>query len=166
MQSIPQGTRIFIDSNIFIYHFLGQSESCRSLLEMAEDLEIRAYASAVVLAEVLHKLMLTEAAEKFGIKPHDVVCFLKRRPELIPELKKCEAAVGEIPDYNIEILPIEKEAIFESAELRKKHSLLTNDSLNLYAMKTNKLRYIATNDSDFDRVEWITVWKPELIDYR
>lgn len=61
---------------------------------------------------------------------------------------------------------IEKEAIFESAELRKKHSLLTNDSLNLYAMKANKLRYIATNDSDFDRVEWITVWKPELIDFR
>ncbi len=52
MLSIPQGTRIFIDPNIFICHFLGQSESCRSLLEMAEDLEIRAYASTVVLAEV------------------------------------------------------------------------------------------------------------------
>lgn len=33
-------------------------------------------------------------------------------------------------------------------------------------MKANKLRYITTNDSDFDRVEWITVWKPELIDFR
>ncbi|VVB64993.1 Uncharacterised protein [uncultured archaeon] len=61
---------------------------------MAEDLEIRAYASAVVLAEVLHKLMLTEAAEKFGIKPHDVVRFLKRRAELISELKKCERQFG------------------------------------------------------------------------
>lgn len=166
MLSIPQGTRIFIDSNIFIYHFLGQSESCRSLLEMAENLDIRAYASVVVLAEVLHKLMITEVAEKFGIKPYDAVRFLKRRPELISELKKCEAAVGEIPDYNIEILPIEREAIFESGELRKKHNLLTNDSLNLYSMKANKLRYIAANDSDFERVKWITVWKPELIDYR
>ncbi len=165
MLSIPQGTRIFIDSNIFIYHFLGQSEPCRSLLEMAEELEIRAYASTVVLAEVLHKLMITEAAEKFGVKPHDAVRFLKKRPELISELNKCEAAVGEIPDYNIEILPIEREAIFESGELRKKHNLLTNDSLNLYAMRANKLKYIATNDSDFDRVEWITVWKPERIDY-
>lgn len=165
MQSIPQGTRIFIDSNIFIYHFLGQSESCRSLLEMAEDIEIRAYTSAVVRAEVLHRLMLAEAAENFGIKPRDAVRFLKRRPDLISELKKCEASVREIPDYSIEILPIERETIFESGELRRKHNLLTNDSLNLYAMKANKLGYIATNDSDFDRVEWITVWKPELTEY-
>jgi predicted nucleic acid-binding protein len=119
MLIIPQGTRIFIDSNIFIYHFLGQSESCRSLLEMAEDLEIRGYASTVVLAEVLHKLMLTEATEKFGIKPHDVVRFLKRRPELIPELKKCEAAVGEIPDYNIEILPNRKRGDIRKCRIKK-----------------------------------------------
>ena len=113
----------------------------------------------------MHKLMITEAAEKFGIKPHEVVRFLKKRPELISELKKYDAAVREILDYNIEILPIEREAIFESGDLRKKHNLLTNDSLNLYAMKANKLTYIATNDSDFERVKWITVWKPELIDY-
>jgi len=38
--------------------------------------------------------------------------------------------------------------------------MLTNDSLNLCVMKANGLNEIATNDSDFDRVDWVTVWKP------
>jgi hypothetical protein len=38
---------------------------------------------------------------------------------------------------------------------------MTNDSLNLQVMKINGLNNIATNDSDFDRVDWLKVWKPQ-----
>jgi hypothetical protein len=44
--------------------------------------------------------------------------------------------------------------------LREAYYLLTNDSLNHYIMKVNGIRDIATNDSDFEQVDWITVWKP------
>jgi predicted nucleic acid-binding protein len=57
IEEIPARSRVFIDSNIFIYHFLDLSEDCSNLLERAERREIRAYASTVVLGEVLHKLM-------------------------------------------------------------------------------------------------------------
>ncbi|VVB62784.1 Uncharacterised protein [uncultured archaeon] len=69
-----------------------------------------------------------------------MVRFLKRHPELMSKLNKCEAAVGEYLIYSIEIMPIERGATFESRGLRKKYNLLTNDSLNLFdAMKANKL---------------------------
>jgi len=45
LKDIPINSRIFIDSNIFIYHFLNVSESCTNFLEKVELREIEAYTS-------------------------------------------------------------------------------------------------------------------------
>ncbi len=163
LEEIPAKSRVFIDSNIFIYHFLDLSDTCSNLLERAERRELRACTSTVVLGEVLHRLMLSEAVEKYRIKPYQAVRYLKEHPEVVSSLEKCEIAVEEIPEFNVEILPLEDDAIFESRGLRAQYCLMTNDSLNLYAMKTRGLKIIATNDRDFDRVKEIDVWKPKLI---
>ncbi len=160
LKEIPLDTRIFIDSNIFIYHFLDVSESCSDFLERTERRKIESYTSTVVLAEVLHRLMIAEVVEKFGIKSSSVVKYLKEKPEVISKLEKCEIAIKEIPEFKVKILPITVEAIFQSHNYRKKYNLLTNDSLNLFVMYTNGLTDIATKDGDFDGVEWIKVWKP------
>jgi len=49
---------------------------------------------------------------------------------------------------------------FKVKSLEKKYYLLTNDSLNLHVMKSNKISDIATNDRDFERVDFIKVWRP------
>ena len=90
IEEIPAKSRVFIDSDIFIYHFLDLSKDCSNLLERAERREIRAYASTVVLGEVLHKLMLSEAMEKYGTKPYQTIRYLKEHPELIKLLKRCD----------------------------------------------------------------------------
>jgi predicted nucleic acid-binding protein len=162
LEEIPARSRVFIDSNIFIYHFLDLSEDCTNLLERAEHREIRACTTTVVLGEVLHKLMLSEAVEKFRIKPYQAVRYLKEHPEVVSSLEKCEIAVEEIPEFNIEILTIEDDAIFESRSLREQYGLMTNDSLNLYAMKTRGLKIIASNDRDFERIKGIEIWKPKI----
>ena len=51
-------------------------------------------------------------------------------------------------------------AVIESRNLRYEHKLMTNDSVNLFLMKLTGLEDIASNDSDFDRVPWIKLWKP------
>jgi len=163
IEEIPAKSRVFIDSNIFIYHFLDLSKDCSNLLERAERREIRAYASTVVLGEVLHKLMLSEAMEKYGTKLYQTIRYLKEHPELIKSLEKSEISVEEIPEFNVEILPIGEGAIFESRGLREQYGLMTNDSLNLYAMKTQGIKVIATNDRDFERVKGIDIWMPKLI---
>jgi len=160
LEEMPSQTKVFIDSNIFIYHFLDVSESCTNFLERAETEDIDAYTSTIVLAEVMHRLMIAEAVEKYDVEPRGTVRFLKENPEVIPTLEKCENAIEKIPQFGINILPSSTEAIFQSRELRRRYLLMTNDSLNLYVMKCSHLSDIATNDGDFERVEDIQVWKP------
>ena len=69
LENVPNGSKIFIDSNIFIYHFLNLSNLCTAFLVRAEKRDISACTSTVVLAEVLHRLTIAEAAEEFGIRP-------------------------------------------------------------------------------------------------
>ena len=160
LEKIPLHSKIFVDSNIFIYHFLDISDSSTNFLQRIEMRQIDAYTSTVVLAEVLHRLMIAELIEKYKIKSNNAIKFLKEKPEIIATLEKCEIAVKEIPEFNVRILSVTVESIFQSYDFRKKYNLLTNDSLNLNVMYVNGLKHIATNDSDFDGVEWIKVWKP------
>lgn len=61
LEEIPAGARIFIDSTIFIYHFTAASPACRTLLERCEAGDVRGLTSTAVLAEVAHRLMMSEA---------------------------------------------------------------------------------------------------------
>ena len=160
LEEIPSRTKIFVDSNIFIYHFLGSSESCTDFLERAEIEDIDAHTSTIVLAEVMHRLMVAEVIEKYDVEPRGAIRFLKENPEVIPTLEKCENAMEKIPQFGVKVLLVTVEAIFQSRELRRQYLLMTNDSLNLYVMRSNQLYDIATNDGDFERVEWLKVWKP------
>ncbi len=112
LNEIPSDSILFIDSNIFIYHFLGISESCTDFLERVEMEDIEAYTSTVVMAEVLHRLMVAEVVEKHGIEPQRVVKFLKQNPEVISTLEKCESAIKDIPEFKVKILSVASEAIF------------------------------------------------------
>ena len=93
MKEIPGGTKIFVDSNILIYHFLGVSEACTDFLERVRIGDVEGYTSTIVLAEVLHRLMIAEAVEKYGVKPKKAVRLLKENPEIIPVLEKGERAI-------------------------------------------------------------------------
>ena len=93
LKQIPPGTKIFIDSNIFIYNFMGTSEACTNLLERVRIADVEGYTSTIVLAEVLHRLMIAEVVEKYDVKPKKVLRLLKEKPEVIPALKKSERAI-------------------------------------------------------------------------
>lgn len=45
-------------------------------------------------------------------------------------------------------------------ELSNRYDLFISDASHLAIMKAHDLTNIATNDSDFERVEWIKVWSP------
>lgn len=132
IDKIPSNSSIFIDSNIFIYHFLGISESCTNFLEKIELGDSDGYTSTVVLAEVLHRLMIAEAVEIYGIEPKKAVKHLKQNPELIPKLEKCETAINNIPEFKVKILTVTVESIFQSRSLRKDYGVMTNDWLKVW----------------------------------
>jgi predicted nucleic acid-binding protein len=72
LADMPDGCKAFIDTNIFIYHFLDLSEICTAFLERVKAREIRGFTSEVVLMEILHKLMIAEIASNYGISRLDV----------------------------------------------------------------------------------------------
>ena len=45
-------------------------------------------------------------------------------------------------------------------EISKKYWLMATDAFHVTTMKRSGITNIATNDPDFERVEWIKVWKP------
>ncbi len=84
LQDIADDTRVFVDSNIFIYHFSNFerfADSCLSFFQRVEDGKLSGYTSTMVLAEVLHRLMVIEASKKFDIQPKNVVKYLKENPD-------------------------------------------------------------------------------------
>jgi predicted nucleic acid-binding protein len=64
----PDGTAVFIDANIFYYHFVtvdGVSEWSSDLLELIVQNRISAATSAHSLAEAMHRIMTAEASVRF-----------------------------------------------------------------------------------------------------
>ncbi|MGB9628906.1 MAG: type II toxin-antitoxin system VapC family toxin, partial [Thermodesulfobacteriota bacterium] len=86
MSEIVDNAEVFIDSNIFIYHFSGLekfADACFHFFKRIEEDSISGYTSTLVIAEVLHRLMIIEASEKFGVLPKEVTKYLKANPDKI-----------------------------------------------------------------------------------
>jgi len=69
LDSIEPGSEVFIDANIFIYHFTGVSDESSNLLSRCEQGNLTGITSLNVLFEVLHCLMMVEAVRKKLVKP-------------------------------------------------------------------------------------------------
>ena len=76
-------------------------------------------------------------------------------------LVKSRGFLHQLYKYKIfSVLPISESEVEECYRAIKDHALLTNDAFHVATMKGHGITDIATNDPDFDRVEWLNVWKP------
>ena len=92
---------------IFLHHFAGTSPQCRTLLERCERSEVRGATSALVLAEVAHRLMCLEAVAQGLVSPGQVARKLRERPEVAQKLQAHEEATAQIPLMGVEVLPLD-----------------------------------------------------------
>ncbi|MBI4310287.1 MAG: PIN domain-containing protein [Chloroflexi bacterium] len=160
---IPAGSRLFIDANTFIYHFTGQSAECRRLLERCRAGNVRGATGTHVLSEVTHQLMRSEATHKRLITPGgNVTRKLKENPQIVSALETYQQQVALIPAMGIEVLPVDVELILASASVRRRYGLLTMDSITVAMMERHGISALATLDHDFQRIEWLQVYAPEL----
>jgi len=53
---IADGQNIFIDANVFVYHFTGLSKECSNFLLRCETGLLNAFTTVGVVMEVLHRL--------------------------------------------------------------------------------------------------------------
>ena len=158
--ALRSGDRVFIDANIFIYNFGAHSPECKDVLLRCAKGELLGITSTFILAEVLHRLMIAEAIEKELITKKDPVKKLRDNPEIIKKLSTYIHNIEQISNMNVEIVQLTLDCIKKSAQIRLSEGILTNDSLVVSTMKEVRISNLITNDSDFDRIEWLQIYKP------
>lgn len=161
LSKIPQGSLVFIDSNIFTYFLLRDSvyfNTTRQFLKSVESGDIIGFINNIVISEVLFNYVKAEICREYDIKPKGFMPFVKRKPESIGDVDISEVEdIFTITNLNLIDAPMNDMSLLREAHRK---SLLSNDAFHLLTMEYLNIENIATNDSDFERIEGITVWKP------
>jgi len=163
LSEIKAGSEIFVDSNIFIYHFTGVSDECSDFLSRCEREELIGITSVNVILEVLHRLMMVEAVSKNIVKPPNIVKKLNKSPQKIKRLNEYFVNTEKIQDMGIEIKPLIFETIIKSHVIRLSSGLMVNDSVIIASMKKEGVKLLATNDKVLKNLDEIDVYSPEDI---
>jgi len=67
---------------------------------------------------------------------------------------------NKIVAIGVEIIPIDIRGIEKSQQMKAQYGVLSNDALVLQVMKDFNILLLASNDSDFEKVDFITLYKP------
>lgn len=160
LDTIEDGSAVFIDANVFIYHFTGASAQCTSLLARCASGRLRGATSALVAAEICHRLMTLEAVERKLVSLRNVVRKLGERPDLARQLVTYETAIEAIPGMGIEITALAEATVMHGLRIQRRYGLLTNDSLIVASMLSGGFHLLATADRRFGSVNEIDVAMP------
>lgn len=158
--------KIYIDSNIFLYVILKNSKyihSCKSFLTKVEDGLIKAIISPLVLDEVAYKIIVEGLKTKLGINSNiKVLQKLDNKPALLEQVKaELAAFMFIISNYQgLKVSSALSSAITNSFKYIMDHNLLPRDAMHLAIIKHYKIKHIATNDTHFDIIPDLKVWKP------
>lgn len=161
LDKIISGAEVFIDANIFTYHFTGVSEKCSAFLSRCEREDLYGMTSANILLEVLHRLMMIEAVNKNLVKPPNIVKKLAKHPEKIKQLNEYFVNTQKIIDMGISLKPVLFESILKNQIYRLGYGLMVNDSLVAASMQDAGVQVLATNDDGFSKIENIALYKPD-----
>lgn len=163
LAALPSGARIFIDANIFIYHFTHTplTAPCTAFLQRVEAGDIEGITSVVVLAEAAHRLMILEAIQSRGLSSRAAVRGLKENPALVQGLSRYKLVTETIPSFNVVVEPITLAHLRTAQGFSAAHGLLTNDSLTAAVMQSLALADLASNDPDLSVMPALTVWQPQ-----
>ncbi|HHY37849.1 MAG TPA: type II toxin-antitoxin system VapC family toxin [Clostridia bacterium] len=154
------GSSVFIDANIFVYHFSGASSDCTTLLERCASAQLAGLTTTHIVLEVAHRLMLIEAVIKGIVSPGDVVKKLAAKPEAVAKLTEYSQHVRAISEMGVIVLPVTFELWLAGTTYQQRYGLLTNDSVLVAACLENGCPNLASYDTAFSRVKEIQLYEP------
>ncbi len=160
---LSDGATIFLDANIFVYHFAQHptfGAACTALLDRIERQELDGFTSTHVLSETAHRLMTLEACTAFSWPYAGVANRLKRQPQELQKLTRFRQAIEFIVASRIHLLTISGDRIVVATALSQQTGLLSNDALIVAIMQHQELANLASCDADFDRISELTRFAP------
>jgi predicted nucleic acid-binding protein len=160
--SVPAGSDIFIDANIFIYGLSHQSPQCLHLLERCSREEVTGVSLFEIVNEATHRFMLAEARSK-GVIARSQAEALRQNHLEIPLLIDYWHDTERILALNLLFFSTDEQIVRNAQPERTSACVLTNDSMILSWMREYGIVHIATADKDFERASGITVFGPDDI---
>ena len=164
LRSLPQGSRVFVDTNIFCYHFSGQSVTCSAFVDRIARDEVSAFVNTQVLSDLLHKMMLAEAFTKkyCGFGANHLRKWLAANRASAGNLTSYQTQFEATLALGLKVIRISKKTLIETKEERARQGLMTGDSIHLGNMNRHAppIRDIATYDGAFSHIADINVWAP------
>lgn len=128
------------------------------LLSKINEGVIIGFTSSTVINELFHVLLIGEIKKKYGGK--EVIRFVKEHPDVISQCSVAYSALDDVFDSTVVILPLTIEVLQYASTFSKKYNLLFSDAIHAASCKCYGIRNISTNDSDFDRVDFLKTWRP------
>jgi len=160
LHEIPPQENVFIDANIFIYHFTGVSQECKEFLKSCSENKFKAFTSTTVLAEVCHRLMVIEAVKHGLVQAKQPSAFLAKHPALVKKLSEYYVQMTHILGWNIQIIGSRENFIIKSQIYRQRFGLLTNDSLIPVYMEEAGTANLASADKIFNSIDHLKLYSP------
>jgi uncharacterized protein len=131
-KSRPAVTRLFLDSNVFLYAVGADSphrDACRSVLQGVGQGTLDGVTSSEVLQEILHV-----RSRRVGVA--DATSAVRAAASLVAE-----------------VLPVTSRDVLEACRLLESHSSLgARDALHAAVMKNSLVHVLVSVDRDFDRI--------------
>jgi len=159
LTALPVSADVFIDANIFIYGLSGKSMECKKFLSRCATEEIFGFSLYEVVNEATHHLMTAEACKK-GLIKSPSTDLLRKKFHVIPALVDYWEETKRILNLNLGFVANERDIVLSAHPERQAACLRTNDSMIVSCMRTYGITNLASNDSEFDRVVGIVVYKP------
>jgi len=159
LSEIPNGSTVFVDTNILLYARTGQSAQCQEFVRRCMGREVTGIISEFVVAEFCHRRMVQEA-QSAGWAGSNPARALSQNPQSVRRMSVYADDVRGLLQSELDWNPATRSDFFVALELQKQHGLLTTDSLILAMTRRLSLTEIATADSHFDHIEGLIVYKP------
>ena len=162
LTSIERESKVFVDSNIFTYFLLEDEryfENVMSFFDKINDGVIVASVNIIVFTETLFNFVKAKVIIEENIRQKDFMKIVKAKPELIAKVDISPVLeLFSLP--NLVLLDLPPNFIDKIVDIHRRYGLLSNDAYHLLTMRYYGVNDIATNDSDFERVESLNVWMP------
>ncbi|WP_158025391.1 type II toxin-antitoxin system VapC family toxin [Desulfurobacterium indicum] len=155
---------IFVDANAFIYFLTGKCNPLTvEIFKMGYIGKLKLVTTTRVVDELLFKMMVIEAKNKYGFEKN-IPVKLKKNKDKVKELSKsCNKVLEFLEKSRVKIVDIKVSSLRAIPEIMTQYGLFGNNALTIKMMRELNLKFILSADRDFENIDWIEVINPKMI---
>lgn len=165
LKEFKEKEAIFIDANIFLHHAFDVNPNSIQFLKKVESSNIKVYTSALVIEEVMFKLIMQSASNFLDkVTLQEVKGLLRdsnNREKIFKPVIEYRSYIDVLKDFGLVILDVTDKDVINALQRAKELGLIMAGAVHIGVMERKGIKHLASSDSDFKNVKNITLWSPD-----